>query len=140
MTFVLVELEDLDALGRVAVSGSGPSKADLDRGWNESFLGMYFWVRTGTNADGATTLRTRMIERTIEDPATGSAASDLAAYLSLADEKQETVFDYAITQGVEMGRRSDINLRVVVGGSGVERIILGGSAIPVMQGRLTVED
>ena len=81
-----------------------------------------------------------MIEGTLEDPATGSAASALAAYLTLVEGSSGEAFNYTITQGVEMGRHSDIQLRVVLGDAGVDELILGGSAVQVMDGRLTVEE
>ncbi|PVH99069.1 Diaminopimelate epimerase-like protein [Periconia macrospinosa] len=140
MSFVLVELESLDVLRRITVTGSHLSTDGLDPEWDQTFLGLYFFVRTGKSEEGATTLRTRMIERTLEDPATGSAASDLAAHLSLTEGSNGETLDYEITQGVEMGRRSDIKIRVVLGKSCVEKIVLGGSAVQIMKGQLTVEN
>lgn len=80
-----------------------------------------------------------MIEKTLEDPATGSAASDLAGYLSLTEGKPGATIKFAITQGVEMGRRSNIGLEIVMAEkSGIEGVFLQGSAVQVMEGRLKV--
>jgi PhzF family phenazine biosynthesis protein len=80
-----------------------------------------------------------MISQRIEDPATGSAASDLAAYLSLVEGKPGQSLKYAITQGVEMGRRSEIKIEVVLKSeSGIDKIVLEGGAVRVMEGRLNV--
>jgi len=64
MTFVLVELESLEALERVGLSGFSLSSEDvgLDEGWSRTFVGMYFFVRCGNGPDGESQLRTRMIE------------------------------------------------------------------------------
>lgn len=56
---------------------------------------------------GANTIRTRTILGSLEDPATGSVASGLAAYLSLMEGKPGQ-YKYNIVSGVEMGRRSEI--------------------------------
>jgi predicted PhzF superfamily epimerase YddE/YHI9 len=108
MTFVLVELDDLDALKLVSLAGGSITIGDLDSGWNETFIGAYFFVRTGKSHAGAATVQARMIEGPLEDPATGSAASALTAYLSLKEGTSGECLSYEIIQGVEMGRRSEI--------------------------------
>lgn len=76
---------------------------------------------------------------TLEDPATGSAASALTAYLALVEGKPQQTLDYTLTQGVEMGRRSDIRIQVVMKEeAGIDKVILGGGAVRVMEGRLTI--
>ncbi|KAJ3555018.1 hypothetical protein NPX13_g10454 [Xylaria arbuscula] len=85
-----------------------------------------------------------MVELGFEDPATGSAASALGAYLTLKQEKKATKF--RMTQGVEMGRKSVIGVETTVeggkgGGNGEAKIgdlYLGGTAVVVMQGTLKV--
>ncbi|KAJ4354269.1 uncharacterized protein N0V89_006003 [Didymosphaeria variabile] len=137
MTFVLIELESLEALQKVKTTTSITVDA-LDQGWDDTFVGTYFYVKTSAVA-GVQHVRTRMIEGSLEDPATGSAASDLAAYLSLLQGKPGQTLDYVITQGVEMGRKSEIYVQVIMGGDkGIETITLGGGAVPVMEGRLLI--
>ena len=66
----------------------------------------------------------------IEDPATGSAAGPLAAYLiehKLATERRPLV----IEQGHTMGRPSRIEVRVSGGG-----VRVGGTAVVVLEGLL----
>lgn len=139
MTFVLIELDSLEALGLVAVAGQSLVVDGLDEGWDQSFVGTYFFVRTGESTEGRPTLRTRMIEGTLEDPATGSAGSALAAYLSLTEGKPEELLEYKIIQGVEMGRQSEILIDVIMAGDmTVSKLYLQGGAVEVMQGRLTV--
>lgn len=139
MTFVLVELDSLEALAMVSLAGQSVEIDGLDPGWNDTFVGTYFYVRTGKSAEGATQLRTRMIEGPLEDPATGSAASDLVAYLSLQEGKAGETLTYELIQGVEMGRRSEIFIDVVMAkGGGIETVYLEGGAVQVIEGRLTV--
>lgn len=138
MTFILIELKSLKALNGVKTTGSPVSVTGLDEEWKDTFVGTYFYVEV-PGAEGVRHLRTRMIEGTLEDPATGSAASDLAAYLSIVHGKPGETLEYEITQGVEMGRKSDIHVQVAMSSeSGIEKITLGGSAVPVMEGRLMV--
>ncbi|KAI4915087.1 hypothetical protein J4E90_005125 [Alternaria incomplexa] len=139
MTFVLVELESEEALSMVSLAGQSLSVEGLDQGWDETFIGTYFFVRAGTSDHGVTKLRTRMIEGPLEDPATGSAASDLAAYLSQTAGEASKTFKYEIVQGVEMGRRSEIFIEVEMNeDKSVAQLFLEGSTVQVMEGRLTV--
>ncbi|KAH7091079.1 hypothetical protein FB567DRAFT_264358 [Paraphoma chrysanthemicola] len=139
MTFVLVELENLKALEMVDLAGQSLSISGLDEGWAQTFVGTYFFVRQGTSSTGASKIRTRMIEGPLEDPATGSAASDLAAYLSLKEGKPNETLRYEIVQGVEMGRRSEILIDVELDGKGaIFQLFLEGAAVRVMEGGLKI--
>ena len=97
MTFILVKLEDEDALRAVSTTSSVVI-AELDEGWNHSFVGTYFYVRLADSEDGTLNLRTRMIEGLLEDPATGNAASTITGYLSLKQGKPNQTPKFAITQ------------------------------------------
>lgn len=98
MTFILVKLEDEDALRAVSTT-SGVVIAELDEGWNQSFAGTYFYVRLADSEDGTLNLRTRMIEGLLEDPTTGSVASTVTGYLSLKQGKPSQIPKFAVTQG-----------------------------------------
>ena len=86
--------------------------------------------------DGAR-IRTRMfspLSGTVEDPATGSAATPLAALLlSLTPAAVGT---YDIVQGVEMGRPSRLSCSAHRAADGI-RAKVGGACVPVLEG--TVE-
>ncbi|KAF2027920.1 Diaminopimelate epimerase-like protein [Setomelanomma holmii] len=139
MTFVLVELDSLEALEQVDLAGQTLEISGLDEGWDQTFVGTYFFVRLGKSASGVIEIRTRMIEGPLEDPATGSAASDLAAYLSLKEGKPKETSRYEIVQGVEMGRRSEIFIDVEMDtGGDISKVFLEGGAVPVMEGILRV--
>lgn len=137
MTFILIDLENIAALEQVATTSRSTSVSGLDEGWDKTFVGTYFYVRLDDGVDGTKAVRTRMIEGTLEDPATGSAASDLAGYLSLVDGKPNETLKYAIIQGVEMGRRSNISIEVQMAEDAkVAKLYLEGSAVLVMEGKL----
>ncbi|HTR84864.1 MAG TPA: PhzF family phenazine biosynthesis protein [Reyranella sp.] len=83
-------------------------------------------------------IRTRMfspLSGTIEDPATGSAATPLAALLlSLGGEAQRR---YDIVQGVEMGRPSKLLCTARRTGDGI-RATVGGDCVPVLSGEVVL--
>jgi PhzF family phenazine biosynthesis protein len=145
MTFLLVELKSLALLGEVKMENPGVDfHGLLDGEWGEGFVSKYYFVVLGEE-DGVVRVRTRMIEVAMEDPATGSAASALSAWLSLRGEERGgsgRSRKFEVTQGVEMGRRSVIGVEVAVGEGQrrmrVEGVRLCGSAVLIMEGSLRI--
>ncbi|KAK4556222.1 hypothetical protein LTR86_006919 [Recurvomyces mirabilis] len=137
LSFVCVELPSLEVLAQVQRSGIAVAPK-LDESWNGGFVGSYFYVITRQD-DSNWDIRTRMIEISMEDPATGSAACALGALLALKHRLKSV--RYSITQGVEMGRQSDIGVEVTLSKNvdAVERIELIGSAVKVMEGTVYSE-
>jgi trans-2,3-dihydro-3-hydroxyanthranilate isomerase len=83
-------------------------------------------------------LRARMfspLSGTVEDPATGSAATPLAALLLSLGKKAED--RYEITQGVEMGRPSRLVCTARRGADGI-RATVGGGCVPVLKGEISL--
>ncbi len=70
-----------------------------------------------------------------EDPATGSAAAALSAYLGQLDGRSAR---FEISQGVEMGRPSRIEAEVMVEDGQPVAVRIAGKAVRVMEGRLTL--
>ncbi|KAK7712912.1 hypothetical protein SLS57_007656 [Botryosphaeria dothidea] len=139
MTFALIEVDSLATLN-AAATGTFSVDVALDEDWDQSFVALYFYFRLADSADGTRNLRTRMVEGALEDPATGSAASALACFLSLEEGVAGQTQRYAITQGVEMGRRSEIGVRVSLAKTRgeIESVQLRGAAVEVMDGTLAV--
>jgi trans-2,3-dihydro-3-hydroxyanthranilate isomerase len=76
-----------------------------------------------------------------EDPATGSAALGLGAYLvaeGLLPPDGESA--YTITQGVEMGRPSVLECSVVAAGGVANTCRVAGAVVPVSRGEITPPD
>lgn len=74
-----------------------------------------------------------------EDPATGSAAVGLGAYLvvsGLVPADGETAYD--VVQGVEMGRPSLMHCSVVAAGGRPVQARVSGSVVPVARGEIRV--
>lgn len=138
MTFILVDLKNEETLGRCKPTANH-AKVQLDQEWEPSFVGMYFYIHLPDSEDGTRNLRTRMIEGALEDPATGSAACTLASFLSQQRDGPGTTTRYKITQGVEMGRKSDIGVEVTLGEHReVVSVELIGAAAQIMQGNLSL--
>ncbi|KAK9321003.1 hypothetical protein V1517DRAFT_327789 [Lipomyces orientalis] len=152
MTFALIQLPSNEILSTVT-TGQPDLGDDLDRPWHSesSFLGIYFFVNHGIRANGTVSLSTRMVVGSLEDPATGSAALALSAYLAMqmlqdhstsdmtgADEQWTSRFE--IEQGFDMGRASRIETEVWLNRTTkeVQKIALGGSAVKVMEGHLSI--
>ncbi|KDQ56530.1 hypothetical protein JAAARDRAFT_36020 [Jaapia argillacea MUCL 33604] len=145
MTFLLVELRDVGTLGRIKANGQeivvlGSGVRAGEAPWLAGgFVGIYcFVLDPESGKDGHRKLRTRMFSGSLEDPATGSAACTLGAWMSLTRPLAGKEERFEITQGVEMGRKSDIIVSVVKGEQGLEGVKLEGSAVKVMEGVLEV--
>ncbi|KAL5333170.1 hypothetical protein BJX70DRAFT_77934 [Aspergillus crustosus] len=143
MSQVLVELPSLEALRSVTTANGGEeiSSSVLDAGWGEGLVTAYFYVKHVKDEKlGKKVIRARSILGNLEDPATGSAASGLVALLSLKEGRMGQ-FTYDIVQGVEIGRRSEIEVDVVVGEVGkLESLVLKGSAVKVSEGKIVLPE
>lgn len=143
MSQTFIELPSLEALAAVTRATGGdlvPSEQHLDAGWQSGLICVYFFVRdVDDEATGRKVIRTRMMLGGLEDPATGSSASGLAAYLTLTEGVAGQEHQYHFVQGVEMGRRSDIGVNVVLDGEGrIGEVELTGSAVKVSEGTISV--
>jgi trans-2,3-dihydro-3-hydroxyanthranilate isomerase len=72
---------------------------------------------------------------TVEDAATGSAATPLAALLLSLGKDCEARYD--IVQGVEMGRPSRLLCTARRGADGI-RATVGGGCVPVLKGEISL--
>ncbi|KAJ5389373.1 uncharacterized protein N7496_000441 [Penicillium cataractarum] len=145
MSQTFIELPTLSALSAVsrATAGDLVSTSDhLDAGWQSGLICVYFFVRdVDDEATGQKVIRTRMMLGGLEDPATGSSASGLAAYLALTEGEAGGEYRYHFVQGVEMGRRSDIGVNVKVDSEGkIGEVELTGSAVRVSEGVIAVPE
>jgi trans-2,3-dihydro-3-hydroxyanthranilate isomerase len=136
--FAVAEVASVEALSRAspdvaafrAAVGRFPELA------GRFSLYLYAWVEGDERR-----IRARMfapLAGTFEDPATGSAAAALAALLTSMAPGDNVDLQYAIEQGVEMGRTSLIIASAVKTGEGPVSASVAGSCVPVMQGTLQV--
>ncbi|HET9947802.1 MAG TPA: PhzF family phenazine biosynthesis protein [Longimicrobiales bacterium] len=73
-----------------------------------------------------------------EDPATGSAAAALAGYLAERDGRADATLSWTIEQGIEIGRPSILYIEADRAGGRTTAVRVGGRAVPVSQGTMTV--
>ena len=73
-----------------------------------------------------------------EDPATGSASAALAGLLASCDKRMDANIKYEISQGVEMGRPSEIFLEAKKVAGEIESVSIAGQCVPVITGTLTI--
>jgi len=131
--FAIVVLRSMDALGRLKVDHDAATPRLRESG------ARWFYVMAPApdqNQDPTKPhYRARMQFNGAEDPATGSAAGCAISYLV---EHSAVASDNPIivTQGVEMGRPSVLHLIARKLDTGVTDVRVGGSTVPVANGRL----
>ncbi|KAJ6018032.1 hypothetical protein N7451_001411 [Penicillium sp. IBT 35674x] len=146
MSQTFIELPSLEALAAVPLAAGGqlvPVEGNyLDEGWRSGLICVYFFVRdVEDSVMSQKVIRTRMMLGGLEDPATGSSASGLAAYLTLTEGQAGKEHRYHFVQGVEMNRRSDIGVNVTLDGNKkIEQVVLTGTAVQVSEGKMVVPD
>ena len=135
LPFLIVPLKDRDAVRR--------AKVRLDH-W-ESSLRMY-WAPSimvfarDPELEGSD-IRARVFVPGLavpEDPATGSAAAALGAYLGARDTTGATHLRYVVEQGFEMGRPSILEIEVEKADGNVTSVRVGGEAVMVSEGEIDV--
>lgn len=135
--FLLVPVASLAALAGVQVSPT--ALANLLHGDHRA---VFAFTRDAPESDGAPDIRARMLGAAMgiaEDPATGSAHGPLGAYLAAhTDILQGDEAEFVSHQGVEMGRKSELFVRLKRTAEGV-RVSVGGAAVKVGEGTLLVD-
>ena len=71
-----------------------------------------------------------------EDPATGSAVAAFAGLLARFEPQDKGERRFAIEQGYEMGRPSQIGLAIATSVGRLQRVTIGGAAVVVSQGTI----
>ncbi|SFB64305.1 trans-2,3-dihydro-3-hydroxyanthranilate isomerase [Rhizobium sp. NFR07] len=136
LAFVLTELRGLDALGQALPDLSAFREA-VERYKGDGLgIPVFLYVRDDVHPWN---IRARMfapLDDVPEDPATGSASAALAAFLIEREPAQDGHFHLTIEQGVEMGRRSIIELDVVKHAGEVTDVRVSGRCVFVMRGSI----
>jgi trans-2,3-dihydro-3-hydroxyanthranilate isomerase len=132
--FLYVPVASLEALG-----GARPSQPVWSEQMQAAGVDSLYLYTPGPDCD----YRARMFSPTAgipEDPATGSASAILTAQLLAAGTLPEGETRLSLRQGVEMGRPSDIGLRVRLHHGRLAEIRVAGGAVPVSTGQIRVPD
>ncbi|HEY6069832.1 MAG TPA: PhzF family phenazine biosynthesis protein [Chthoniobacterales bacterium] len=130
LPFAIVPIRDFKALEKLR---AGFSADDLLRGTGAKFI---YFLSTQRGKDGLEA-RARMFFYGGEDPATGSAAGCAASWMAkhgVAKSDERVV----IHQGVEMKRPSEIFVRAAREGDRVTNVRVGGYAVEILRGTVTL--
>lgn len=132
--FTFVPVRDLEVIGRARAN-----TAIWSQGFSRDVLGAFLYCRE-TTASGRH-FHARLfapLQGIIEDPATGSAAAAFPGVILAFDEPPAGSHHYILEQGFEMGRPSLIGLEVDIDGVVVVATRIGGDAVVVAEGMLSV--
>lgn len=133
LPFLVVGVKTLKALAAARVR--------MDR-WDDTLRTAWardLFVFTADPERGAGTYRARCFVpgfAVTEDPATGSANACFAGFLAARAPERDGTLRWSVTQGVEMGRPSAIELEADKAGGSITAVRVGGRAVFVMEGVL----
>ncbi len=134
--FVVAELASRNALAQTKPDLARFAEAAAAFPMPEGGFALFLYTPTLGAPERLSTRMYAHSGRVDEDPATGSAAAALAAYLVAL--MPEADLDVALTfeQGVDMGRPSELSLHIHKVGGIVEEVVVSGNCVTVMQGDL----
>lgn len=135
LKFAFAELVGLQPLARARPDAAAFAQAAEQFHHEGRDFSLFVYVRLPESDR----FRARMfapLDNVAEDPATGSASAALAAYLVGLQPQPDREAALHIRQGVEMGRASDIHLRVTKADGVVRKVRVAGSCVTVMRGLL----
>ncbi|MDR7146267.1 PhzF family phenazine biosynthesis protein [Rhizobium sp. BE258] len=136
LEFAVAEIANLEALAAAVPNPALFREAAGNRGENNHDFSLFLYVRSSENPWH---LRARMfapLDNVPEDPATGSASAALSAYLVSRTPGNDSQQRITIEQGVEMGRRSIIEVDVTKAGGTITDVRISGSCVFVMHGEI----
>jgi trans-2,3-dihydro-3-hydroxyanthranilate isomerase len=134
LPFIIVPIKSLATLERLTLA---PSRAyEYLRRHNLPQVAEYYYVTRDTR-DAMITLRARAIYPEGEDPATGSAAGSTAAWMVRHGIVHSDNTAH-ILQGVEIKRPSHMFVRASKDAESVKNVRVGGHAVQVMEGTISL--
>jgi len=139
--YLFVPLTSREAVDRVSIERRALSRCYQDAGIEEQAV-FLFTTAGGPDGSSVETVYSRMLAPSFgisEDPATGSASGPLGCYLVHHEiVSSEAAGNMLSLQGVAMGRPSRIYISIDARDGGITRVRVGGQAVMVGRGELTV--
>ncbi len=138
LAFAIAELDGLEALAAARPNITVFHEAAAKHEGPEGDFPIFLYVR---NPEKHWNFRARMfapLDNIMEDPATGSASAALSAFLVTRAPETDARVHLTIEQGVEMGRRSIIELDVAKAAGTVTDVTITGRCVSVMRGSIEV--
>jgi trans-2,3-dihydro-3-hydroxyanthranilate isomerase len=133
--FAFVPVTSLDAIARAAPQMPHWTQAFEEQG----LIGVFVYTRQCQH--NTSSFHARMFAPSSgvpEDPATGSAAVCFAGVVKHFDTLPDGMHRRVIEQGYEMNRPSEITVTIDVGQGKLHNVRIGGHAVRVAEGRLTI--
>jgi trans-2,3-dihydro-3-hydroxyanthranilate isomerase len=131
LPFALVELDSQASLDAATPVSDQFQKAEAEFANDIDLFAVFVYVRDANH------INARMfapLNNVAEDPATGSAAAAIAAFLSQLEGRELTL---TIDQGVKMGRASRINASTIFEGGTYKAVTISGAAVKTMSGKFS---
>ena len=138
LPFVFAELSSRAALARARPNRERFAEADAAVPLADGGFALFLYVPEPGEVWRLSARMFAPLDNVLEDPATGSAAAALAAYLVSRLPEADGDMTLLIEQGVDMGRPSRLQLAVHKAHGLVQRVSVGGDCVPVMRGELLV--
>jgi trans-2,3-dihydro-3-hydroxyanthranilate isomerase len=135
LPFVFAEVNGIEDLGSARPNLAVFTEAAA---LHESDVSLFLYAR---DPERPWDIRARMfapLDNVMEDPATGSASAALGAYLVSLLPQADADVAIRIEQGVEMGRRSIIEIAVRKAEGQVVSVVISGRSVDVMSGRIAL--
>lgn len=133
--FSFVSISSRDALAAASVNSAAWDRYLADSAVTGAFI---FTRDTGTDEIDVCARMFAPGHGIAEDPATGSAVTALAGWLATHDSLSDGTRQWAIEQGVEMGRPSRLDLSANIKNGAITHVHVAGTAVPVSTGMITV--
>ncbi|PZM07655.1 PhzF family phenazine biosynthesis protein [Rhizobium tubonense] len=134
LPFAFAEVDGLETLASARPNLAVFAEALACHRTQQADFSLFLYSRSHENPSH---IRARMfapLDNVMEDPATGSASAALGAYLVSLMPETDIEARIMIEQGVEMGRRSIIDVNVSKSAGVVASVTISGRCMPVMRG------
>ena len=133
LPFLIVPLKDRDAVRRAHVR-MDHWESSIKSYWAPQIL---VFSRDAERDDADVHARVFVPGLSVpEDPATGSAATALGAYLAARDTRADGTLRWVVEQGIEMGRPSALDIAITGSAENIEDVRVGGASVLVAEGEL----
>jgi len=137
LPFLIVPLKDRDAVRRAHVR-MDHWESSIKSYWAPQIL---VFSRDAEREDADVHARVFVPGLSVpEDPATGSAATALGAYLAARDTRADGTLRWVVEQGIEMERPSLLEIVVEKTGGDIQSVKVGGETVMVSEGQIETGD
>jgi trans-2,3-dihydro-3-hydroxyanthranilate isomerase len=137
--FLYVELKDLEALAASEAAQGPLTRISVARGLD----GVFIYTRTGEETGNGIDIRARMfapVHGVMEDAASGSANAGLANILASVNGEPDETLRLNVSQGIEMGRPSRMQVTAERNGKEVVEVRVTGGAVVACRGQIDVPE